>query len=246
MFSIARDQKRGFIVKRYISYILILLLHLSSFHYAYAERENDMVYDRVNFSVTASDQVENDLLVAILYTEKQGTNASALAAEVNETVHWALAQVKDNTAIKFQTMDYRTNPVYRKQTLSGWEVRQSLRLESAEATVLSELLGALQERLAIQSIDYQLSPKQRRLAEDRLINEALAAFEQRAQQITQQLKRPGYRLVKLQIRTDEHSRPPVLRAMAMEARSASTPPAFVPGEQRLTVEVAGTIELQLD
>ncbi len=111
-------------------------------------------YDRINFQVSATREVENDTLVATMYSERNGQQPSAMADEVNQIISWAVDLARKESAIKVQTLNYQQNPVYKNQTVSGWRVRQSIRLESADVTALSTLVGELQKRLAVASLRY--------------------------------------------------------------------------------------------
>jgi predicted secreted protein len=102
----------------------------------------------------------------------------------------------------------------------------------------------LQERLAVSSISYNVSPERRREAEKTLISEAIARFKGRAEQIALELDRPGYRLVRMDVNTGDApivARPMLSMAMA-EGRAA--PPTLEAGTQDLQVTVSGTIELR--
>lgn len=223
----------------------ILLLSMALFPaFAAVSSEAPVTYDRIHLSGSATGEVANDTVVALLYAQREGQQAAALADEVNGAIAWALAQAAGSEGIKAQTLDYQTQPVYQNQRLSGWRVRQSLRLESRDASRLASLVGTLQARLAVQSIGYQVSPARQREAEEGLIVEALAAFRGRAELVREQLGAAGYRLVEL--RVDGGGPVPMPRtAMAtMEMRGAATPPALEPGTRDLSVSVSGTIELE--
>lgn len=206
--------------------------------------EAPLTYDRVNLSANASAEVDNDTLVAVLYAQRESRVATEAAEQVNRDVGWAVQLAKKESAIKVQTLDYRTNPVYRKQILTGWQVRQSLRLESRDSARLSQLVGTLQERLAVSNIFYTVSRERRQEAEEALISEAIERFQARARQISTELMRPGYRLVQMNVNTGGMpvtARPRV--AMAMESMAAP-PPTLEAGTQELQVSVSGTIELR--
>jgi predicted secreted protein len=79
------------------------------------------------------------------------------------------------------------------------------------------------------------------------MSEALKAFQQRAEQVTRELGRKRYRIVVLDVNTGGATPPPwrpVARTMAMDV--AAAPPAIEAGDQPVTVNVQGTIELQND
>jgi predicted secreted protein len=209
-----------------------------------AADESPLTYERIELSVSAEADVDNDTLQAVLYAQHQGTDAAVLAGDVNREVLQAVAAAKQVPDVKVQTLSYQTSPVYDKQRLVGWRVQQSIRIESRDAARLSELIGELQATLAVQSIGYSISAERRLQEEDRLIGEAISRFNQRAQLISRQLGYSDYRLVQLVVDSSETG-PPPFRAMVMEASRAASPPVLEAGTQKVEVRVRGTIELQL-
>jgi predicted secreted protein len=202
-------------------------------------------YDRINFQVSATREVENDTLVATMYSERNGQQPSAMAGEVNQIITWAVDLARKESAIKVQTLNYQQNPVYKNQTVSGWRVRQSIRLESTDVTALSTLVGELQKRLAVASLRYLVSPDSRREAENALITEALGRFRQRGKLISAELERPGYRIVNIDVITSGAA--PMRRrgVAAMAEISSVAAPTLDPGVQSVTVQVSGSIELKV-
>ena len=130
-------------------------------------------------------------------------------------------------------------PVYANgRRIVGWVARQGLRLESQDAEALSELLGELQERVAIQSINYSISEAARDAAEDELIAEALAQFSRRANLIASELGHDGYRIVRINVGTSGGFRAPDTRVMVTAARAGQVEaPAIEAGTQRMSVTV---------
>jgi predicted secreted protein len=186
----------------------------------------DPTYDRINFRVSASQEVENDTLVAVMYYERSGQQPTAMAGDVNRTISQAVDTAKKNGAIKVQTLNYRQEPLYRNQKVVGWKVRQSIRLESMDVTALSTLIGELQQRLSVAS---------------------LARFAERGKLIAAELGRPDYRIVNMDVATNRTAPGPVrMRAVASMAESSSVgPPTLEAGVQTITVQVSGTIELEV-
>ncbi len=204
-------------------------------------------YDRITLAVTASDQVDNDTLVALLYYQSQGRDTAQVAERLNRAIAWGLERSRRESGIKVQTLDYQTSPVYENGKLTGiWRVRQSLRLESRDTTLLSGLLGELQEKLAIQHIGYRLSDDSRRRAEDGLIRTAIARFKQKAQLVAEQFEAADYRIVSLDISSSGTPVRPLAMRYAMDgvqqARMASAP-ELEAGEQRVSIGISGVIEL---
>lgn len=210
--------------------------------------EAELRFNRATFSVSATEDVPNDTLVAVLAVQRDGGSARQLAAEVNQTMAWALAKAKEAPTIKVQTLDYQTSPIYQKNTVTGWRVSQSLRIEGRDKAAVGDLIGVLQERLNLQHVGYEVSRELHKEVEDRLIGEAIAAFQARAKRVAADLQRRNYRLVQMDLNTGGGP-VPILRQRAMPmamAEVAAAPPAIEAGTQTLTVGVSGEIELSTD
>lgn len=207
--------------------------------------EDEPRYDRIRFSTAVEAEIDNDQVIAVLYAQREGTDSAALAVEVNRAVAWGLEKAKAVPGVRAQTLGYQTTPLYTKQTLSGWRVRQSLRLESGEPAALGTLVGALQQQLGVQGIEYAISPKARREAEDRLIQDGVAAFRQRADLVAKSWGQPDYRLVEMQVLTQGEGPHPLMRAAVMDMQAAAAPPAIEGGTQSVRVSIEGTIELRV-
>ncbi len=224
-------------MRRFIPVLLLLLpLQLHA-------HETESRYDRINLSASAQQQLQNDTLIATLYAEEEGSDAVQLADSVNKKIRWAVDFIKKHRQIKLQTSAYSTSPVYKNNKIIRWRVRQSITLETRDMTAGSELIGRLQNRLALQSMQFAVSPEARTRADDALISEALSAFERRAKLITEQLKRKRYKIVNINISTSGGARPyrSYARAAVMESVAA---PAIEAGEQTVQVNVSGNIELE--
>ena len=205
------------------------------------------IYDQIDLSASAETEVANDLLVAVVYAEVQNERQSVAANEVNEAIQWAVGQAERARDVQAQTLQYASFPVYgNNRRVIAWRARQSLRLESRDAERLGELLGTLQERLSVQSVNYDVSKEARDAADEMLIADALAQFNRRATLVANELGRSGYRIVRIGIATNEQNPMPVplaYRATALEQDTAVAAPALEAGVQTLRVTVSGTVEL---
>lgn len=204
-------------------------------------------YDRIDFGVSAKAQVENDTLTAVLYALKQGPDLAALSGEVNKAIAAAVKRARQESAVTVQTLDYETFPNnYQNNRPAGWLVRQSIRLESKSPEPLAKLVGELQSGLALGSMGYAISPERFKEQEEKLIDQALAAFRGRAERIAKDLGRAQYRIVQARIERGGRPEPRPFRAMGMaaEAAPAALPPTLEAGRDTVEVQVNGTIELQ--
>jgi len=225
---------------------ILTLLALGSLARADTPAQHEAVYDRVSLSEEASTEIENDLMVAVLYSRHQGHQPARLAEQVNREIEQAIRLAKETPEIKVRTLNYNTQPVYDKGRITAWRVSQSLRLESTRSDVLGELLGQLQENLKLQSLSYEVSPQQRRKHIDTVIETALARFQERARLVSTALGRKGWRLVRLAVNDGSAPPVPIMRAemFADMAMSKRQPVAIESGTSRLSVSVTGEIELR--
>lgn len=221
---------------RYLPLLLILVTGLV------IGDETAPTYDRINLAVSAGEEIDNDTLSATLFVQHEGNDPAELGTRVNQAIRQAVETAKKEPGVKVQTLDYQTSPVYRNNTLSGWRVRQTIRLESQDAALISQLMGKLQEGLSIGSISYAVSPEQRQQVEERLISQAIRLFRARAALISKEMGHSEYRLVQMNISSSGAAPGPYpVRAMALRAESA---PTLEAGSQRLEVQINGTIELK--
>jgi len=201
-------------------------------------------YNQIHFQVERSRPVDNDRMHAVLSLTAEDDNAARLADQINRTMDGALKTAKTKTKIEVRTGGYRTHPVYDKDKIRRWRATQELILEGSDFAELGGLIGQLQERLQVASINFSVSPARRAAVEDELIAQALDAFKQRAELVRKQLAAKGYRIVDVSINTGGGQPVPIMmRAAAMEAASVA-PPAVEAGTSTLTVSVSGVIELQ--
>jgi predicted secreted protein len=220
------------------------LILLGTFCAGAAGAQEEPVYDRVDLMANASKDVENDLLIATVFAEVEENDQADAADAVNRAISWAADQAREFDDVEIETTNYNTRPVYANgRRIVGWVARQGLRLESHDAEALSELLGELQQRVAIQSINYGVSNAARDAAEDELIAEALGRFNRRASLIARELGRDGFRIVRINVTTGGGVRPQeaMMRTMAVADVAA---PAIEAGTQSMTVTVSGTVELE--
>jgi predicted secreted protein len=226
--------------------ILICISLVTRLSLVHAEEQNHH-YDRIELHSTASAEVENDTLIAVLYAQKEGNEPLQLSNSVNQLISQAVKEAKGKEGIKVQTLGYQTSPIYQQKRLTGWRVRQSIRLQSMHSDRLSELLNKLQSSLALDSISYSISPAQREKVEESLTLQAIDAFRKRADLVTKQFGRKAYRLVKMQIAASDRSVRPFPRRASMMAMggAAEAAPTLEAGSQTVQVEITGTIELQI-
>jgi len=223
--------------------IVVFILGLSATNPALAAGDAAR-YNQIHFQVERSQPVGNDRMRATLAITAEDENAARLADHINRTMDWALRTAKARDKIEVHTGGYRTWPVYSKEKIQRWRGTQEMILQGTDFAALSGLIGQLQERLQVTSIDFSVSPAQRAAVEDGLIVQALDAFKRRADLVRKNLAAKGYRIVDVSINTGGgHPVPIVMRAATLEPKSLA-PPALEAGTSTLSVSVGGVVELQ--
>ena len=209
-----------------------------------AAQAPEPLFNLVTLSAQAEREVPNDLLTAVLAVDQEGADPAQLADGVNRAMQRALAIAQGYRGVRARSGNYQSFPVHDKGRIVRWRVRQELRLESSDFAATSELIGKLQASLVVTGMHLSVSPDARRQAENALISEALAAFDDRARVARDAMKSKGYRVKELQISGGDQPRPMMaMGARAMAAESVAAP-ALEPGTTRITMTVTGTIQLQ--
>jgi len=226
-----------------LTHYLFFLITLLCFSAAQAH-EHVQRYNQISLDATASAEVENDTMVASLFVQEEGAKASELSNQVNRKINWALEQLKSHDAIKVETESYSTSPVYKKSQIIAWRVRQSIKLESKDMALMSELIGELQAQLKLDAISFDVSREKSEQQTELLIDKALSAYSARAKQIANNLQHDRYKIVSIHVSTASASpRQKYRSGGVMMAEAAVVTPDFSGGERTLTVRVNGTIEL---
>ena len=204
----------------------------------------ETLFNLVALSAQAEREIPNDLLTATLAVEAEGADPAQLADGVNRTMQRALAAAQAYKSVKAQSAGYQTMPVYDKNRVARWRVRQELRLESGDFAAATELIGKLQATLVIAGLNLSVSGESRRKAENALIADALAAFDERARVVRDAMKVKGHRVRDLQLSTGGAPPRPMLSMARQMSSESVAQPAIEPGSTRILVTVSGTIQLQ--
>lgn len=210
--------------------------------------DDEKPQDQVSFQVEVGRDVENDRVTALMSVTAENKKPAELADIMNSTMQWALDQARGNDKVKTRSGSYQTYPVYDDKKIVRWRGRQELHLESQDIDQLSELIGVLQSRLQMQSLQFSVSPEKRQQVEDQLIEQALSAYQARAGIIQMALGAKGYRLRDVGIHTGGQDPivPVRMKTASVLRQSSVAEPAMEQGTSRVTVQVSGSIRLLRD
>jgi predicted secreted protein len=203
-------------------------------------------YNVVELQAEAQREVANDTLAASLYVELNDANPAALANSINKAANEALRVAKDYRTVRARSGSNQTYPVYAKgNVLQGWRGRAEIRIESREFEAVSGLIAKLQAGMQLGNLNFSVSPEARRLAENELIAEAIAAFKARAEIVRGALGGRGYKIQRLNV-SSGHSAPPP-RMSALRSMAGAAPEVAAPdlegGVSLVTVTAGGAVEV---
>lgn len=215
---------------------------------AAAADEPEEPRNRVRFRVESAREVPNDWIQAVVGISDEDVDSAALADRINRAMAWALEQARAESQVDAKSGGYQTYPVHEKGKLRRWRASQDLQLSGGDSAAMTALLGTLQSRLQLSSIQSVVSHQTRARIEQELIAEALDAFQARAELVRKSLDARGYAIDDISVDSGGGRPPPPMFSRArseLGAMSASVaPPAVEGGSSRLTVSVHGTIVLE--
>ena len=208
------------------------------------QADGELHYNQVRLQAEQSESVSNDTMQVTLATFAESRDAADVATAINRDMDWALQIARAVDGVDVSTGGYQTYPVHKDNVIRGWRGQQNLMLEGADHEAIGRLVGSLQEKLQVKSMQFSVSDDRRRAVENRLIGRALEAFRERAGIIGSNLEAKGYRIVELNINTSNQL-PPVPYQARMASMDAPAPVVTEAGDSDIRVTISGTVELQL-
>ena len=199
----------------------------------------------VTVTASASSQVANDRMSAFLRVEVDNPDAVAAGSEVNARMAKALARAKAVRGVEAATAAYSSYQISERNQPIRWRVSQTLSLESSDFTALSALASKIQgeDGLVLSGMTFSVSPAARRTAEDALTQQAIKAWQARAQTAAQAFGSNTWRTGYVTIQAGDYVRPvPMFRAAGPQA--AAAPVATEAGMTDITVTVSGEAILE--
>lgn len=212
---------------------------------AYAE--DNYHYNRVDFQVEASREVQNDLLVAHMAIDVEDKQPANVAQKLNVALNDALKRAAKFGNVKTTSGNQNTYPTYGSNShVNGWHGRGELRLESRDFKAAGELIAELQSTLQLGNVQFMIAHDTHQTIENDLITEAIHVFQARADAIRTAMGAKAYKTVRVSINQGGSPQPYPMATMMRGAAMADTvtTPDFTGGDSRLTVHISGTIEVQ--
>ena len=216
----------------------------------FAQDNNSLNYNVLNFQTEASRTVSNDEMSIGLYIEKSNKQPTVLASEINQLMSQAIATSKKYPQVKIETGAQSTYPIYddNNRKIKEWRGRAEIRLESQDFKAASQLMSELQQDFQTQSINFNISEAKRKKIENELVIEASKNFQDRAKSLAQAWNKSNYQLINLNINTNSYSQraSAMPRVAMMKAASLDAVPEqeLSSGESQITVNANGSIQFK--
>jgi len=229
-------------------FAFLLAFFASIFSSAYADEVSNAA--QVRLQATAERAIAPDLLRITLYSEVREKEASWSAQTTTEILNLAIEKAREVANVTIQSGNRSSYPVYddKGQNIIAWQERAELHLESADFATLVSLSTALRGNLEIASQQFLISKTLRRETENALMEEAIAAFGERAQIVTKALDGQSYKIVQIEFDGQNSIRPLIApRNMMLMAASASkeSVPQIEAGTSDVVVSLQGIIEVEM-
>ena len=204
-------------------------------------------YDQLTFQTEVKEEVQNDEVRATMYKKAQASDAKTLATTLNTSINNAMKIAKRYPSVTVSTGQQRTYPRYDKNDkIIGWTGQANIDLKSTDFAATSQLIADLQQTLVMENLNFGVSDAKKDALEQKLMTDASRAFQQQAKNLTRAWDARGYRVVTVNLNTNNNNYPRPMYSMRAESAamdSAVPSQNFESGNSTISVTANGTIEL---
>lgn len=204
----------------------------------------------VHISASGFMEVPQDWLSMTLNTTKEGTDASAVQAQLKASLDAALALAKPSAQaqqLEVRTGHFSLYPRYGSNgKINGWQGSTELVIEGRDFARISSTAGKIQS-LTLGHVRFSLSREAQQKLESDVQALAIERFKSRAKEVATGFGFNSYALRELSISSlDQGGGQPSPRAMAMQAKEsmADAPVSVEAGKSTVNVTVSGSIQLR--
>ena len=203
----------------------------------------------VQLSASGSVEVQQDLLSISMTTTRDGLDAGTVQNQLKVALDAALAEAKKSAQpgqLDVRTGNFSLYPRYaRDGKINGWQGSAELVLEGRDFARISTVAGKVQT-LTLGNVTFSLSREQRTKVEGEAQGIAIDRFKAKAADIAKGFGFGGYTLREVSVNANDQGFAPRQRAMAMEAKAASSdaPVPVEAGKSTVLVTVSGSVQLK--
>ncbi len=225
------------------NHLMLTLLLVLSHSAAFADDKQN--FNQVNLQATASEDIANDQLNAMLVVQETGNDPATLANKVNDKMAKIIAKADRFKMVEHQTINYNSQPIYKNGSIKSWKVSQNIRFKSQNVDQLGKLIAQINQLSTVQSMNFAVSDRQIEKTQARLTKDAIAKFRHKAADIAKQFGKSSYHLVHINVGNNyvQQPRQRMMRSSIAKESMSDSAPAVSAGTNKIIVNVNGTVEL---
>ncbi len=210
----------------------------------------------VNLSISEKQEVDEDLLIAQMQFEFEGSNIREVQETINQKMTEALELAKNQSDVKASTEQYNVykyypDPIQKEGNREDfvWRGSQSIITKSKDSKQLLQLSGDLQKLgFAINSLGYTISPEKYESIKDSMIESAIEKLKAKAKRITKSLDKEEYSFVSIYV--DNNPYHPVMMQRSYTAsadlmsKESMTTPVAAPGSGIIDLNISAVVRIK--
>ncbi len=205
--------------------------------------------DSLSFSVSASTEVQQDVLSLGFSTSREGTDPNVVQAALKSALDTALAEVRKIAKpgqVDVHTGNFSLYPRYSpKGGINGWQGQAELVVEGRDTVAIAALSGRI-NTMTISRSGFQLSREARAKVEAQVVGEAIQRFRSQAGDYARQFGYAGYSIGEVSVNTsDAVPSMPLMRMKTMAAPAMDAPLPIESGRATVSVSVSGSVFMNM-
>lgn len=209
----------------------------------------DALANATELKLTTATQraVANDQVDVVLYVQVRDSKPASLANALNRTVAQAMSTARAYPQVIATSGSTSSWPDHDKNgAINAWQGRASMHLKSGNFIQTAQLVAQLQKTMLVQSVDFSVAGKTRKLIEQQMLPDAIQQLKTTAEVAGKALGKSHVTVRELNIGNNGN---PVPRPMMMMARMGNTPsqdvtaPDWQAGQTVLQLQISGKLLL---
>lgn len=213
----------------------------------------DLHYNVVAFSESASVRVPNDTMSVTLRVVESGAARETVSNKVTKRVNAVLARTKGNRAFEVESGSRSVYPEYdaKRTGIKGWTDSAEIFVKSTDFAALSKLVADSQQDAMLGDVSFSVSPKKYAVAVDEASEQALRSFRARALNVSKTLGFSGYKIVRVELNQSFENGDnsavamPMAESFALSAKAMETVPMDMNAGVRTVRQTAhGSVQMQ--
>ncbi|MDO5653736.1 MAG: SIMPL domain-containing protein [Brachymonas sp.] len=199
-------------------------------------------------SADGSVEVVQDMLRITLSTTKQGNNAQDVQGQLKQAVDSALKVAKAEARsglLDVHTGQFSLYPNHANNSnrIAGWQGTAQVVLTGRDVARISAVAGKI-STLTVSDMSFDISPELRQKTEAEAQAKAIAAFRQKAAEITKLFGFNTYALREVSVQAEGGGGFAPRMAMAKAYGADAAPVPVEPGKTTVRVVVNGSVQMQ--